>query len=454
MPTKEQVEKELQEAKQKIAVMEAQAATAAEPRPDAFMKDVMMMMKAQNEATQAQLRAQHEENRAQLNTQREIADAQIKAQQDQMKALMGELADSKKKASTSGTPSRFKVSPPSQLTPEMSVAKIKAWRKAWQDYAEMCQLEKMTLKEQQALFRSCLSLDMRDILEERIGTREDQKPEAILDEIEKYIRKKRSVVLDMVDFDNRKQKSGESFDAYLVAIQQIAQDADLTCDHCPDCKVACLDRRLAARLISGISDERTRTKLLEEEKFPSKDRVIEICTARESARKNHKEKWGNQGNIQSVKKRTRSREHSRSREGKHQNDEKCQYCGNKKHVSKEECPARDRTCKNCEKKGHFSHCCRKPKKQQDNSKQKKQDGQRSGRIKRIDRVGSNSPAVSVLTSDTKTNKSLGWQSAIADTGAEVSVGSLEFMRKMGVSKRSCSRHQLAWRLSTASRSNA
>ncbi len=106
----------------------------------------------------------------------------------------------------------------------------------------MCQLEKITLKEQQALFRSTLSLDMRDILEERIGIAEDQKPEAILDEIQKYIRKKRSVVLDIVEFDNRKQKTGESFDSYLVAIQQIVQDAELTCDHCPDCKVACLDR--------------------------------------------------------------------------------------------------------------------------------------------------------------------------------------------------------------------
>ncbi len=261
MPTKEQVEKKLAETEQELAALRAQTAaqaaqSAAESPTDAFTKNVMMIIQSQQEAAkeerqavqaqfQGQLRAQHEENLARLNTQREIADAQLKAQQQaakeerdllqgQFKAVMDELVDSKRRGPTASTPNRFKVSPPSQLTPEMSVAKLKAWRKAWQDYAEMCQLEKMTLREQQALFRSTLSLDMRDILEERIGIAEDQKPGAILDEIEKYIRKKRSVVLDIVEFDNRKQKTGESFDAYLVAIQQIAQDADLTCNHCPD----------------------------------------------------------------------------------------------------------------------------------------------------------------------------------------------------------------------------
>ncbi len=147
------------------------------------MKNFIMIMKAQNETLQVQ-----------LNTQREITDAQLKVQhqeakmqqqaakeerdllQEQLKTVMEVLVDFKKKDPASHTPNRFKVSPPSQLTPEMSVAKLKAWRKAWQDYAEMCQLEKMTLREQQALFRSTLSLDMRDILEERIGITEDQKP--------------------------------------------------------------------------------------------------------------------------------------------------------------------------------------------------------------------------------------------------------------------------------------
>ncbi len=80
-----------------------------------------------------------------------------------------------------------------------------------------------------------------------------------MDEIEKFICKKRSIVLDMVDFETRKQKSEENIDTYLdlVAIQQLAVYADLTHGHCNECKVKCLDRRLAAYLISGIRDEKT-----------------------------------------------------------------------------------------------------------------------------------------------------------------------------------------------------
>ncbi len=77
-------------------------------------------------------------------------------------------------------------------------------------------------------------------------------------------------MLDFVEFDSRTQEKGESFNA----IQQIAQDTDLTCEPCQMCKVACFERWLAAHLISDISYSRTRTKLLEEEKFPSKDHVV------------------------------------------------------------------------------------------------------------------------------------------------------------------------------------
>ncbi len=299
MPKKEEISQELADAKEKIAELESQAAMD----PAQMMQKFMDMMKVQQDTAAMQ-----------ANAQKMIADAQLKQAKedsdllrDQLKAVMDELVDSKKKGASTNTSSRFKLSPPEKLTPETSVAKLKAWCKAWNDYASMCKIEEMKLEEQQALFRSSLSMDMRNVLEERIGVQANHKPDEILDAIERYIRKKRNVLLDIVEFENRKQKTGEDFDSYLVAIQQIASDADLVCDHCADCRVRCLDRRLAVRLISGIADERTRTKLLEEDKFPTKERVVEICSARESARKNNKEQWGSQG-VHSVKKHARNRE--------------------------------------------------------------------------------------------------------------------------------------------------
>ncbi len=289
MPTKDEVVKELEDTKRKLAAMEANQAGASSPAgtpasSDGMMKEFLTMMKAQQQATEAQMKAQQQATEAQMKAQQQANEAQMKAQQhaaeedrkfllDRIDELMGELVDSKKKSASTSSRGPKPVAPP-KLEPETSVSKFKAWRKAWDDYARMCKLNDLPLEEQQVLLRSCLSLAMRDVLEERIGVDSKQVPDEILDDIEKFIRKKRSVVLDMVAFDNRKQKEGENFDSYLVAVQQLAQDADVAHDHCKACKIKCLDRRLAGRLISGIRDEKTRTKLLEEEKFPSRDKVV------------------------------------------------------------------------------------------------------------------------------------------------------------------------------------
>ncbi len=428
MPTKDELSQELAATEERLAELKSLAGMDSSEK---MMRQFMVMLKSQQDVAAMQLKAQQDA----ANAQREIADAQLKqAKEDsnllrgQLEALMDELVDTKRQSTTGNPANRFKLSPPEKLTPETSVAKLKAWRKAWTDYASMCKVDEMKIEEQQALFRSSLSIDMRNVLEERIGVKEDQKPEEILDEIERFIRKKRNVLLDIVQFENRKQKNGEDLDSYVVAIQQLASDANLVCDHCPDYRVKCLDRRLAARLISGIVDERTRTKLLEEEKFPSKDRVVEICSARESARSNNREQWGGQS-IQSVK-HTGNRERSRGREG--QLEERCQSCGNRKHKPEKKCYAKDKTCATCKEVGHFAKCCPNQNKQEEKSK--KLEGKKFGRITRIDRVGTNSPIVSVLMSDAKTKKSLGWQEAIVDTGAEACVAGLELLKKLGVSK--------------------
>ncbi len=456
MPKKDEISQELAEAKEKIAELESHAATD----PMQMMQKFMEMMKVQQDTAAMQIKAQRDES----NAQKMIADAQLRAQQEaskaqqeaaqaqkelaeaqlkqakedsellreQLKAVMDELVDSKKRGTPTGTASRLKLSPPEKLTPETSVAKLKAWRKAWTDYASMCKIEDMKLDEQQALFRSSLSMDMRNILEERIGVQDKQTPEEILDEIERYIRKKRSVLLDIVQFENRKQKSGEDFDSYLIAIQQIASDADLVCDHCADCRVKCLDRRLAARLISGIADEKTRTKLLEEEKIPTKERVVEICSARESARKNNQEQWGSQSSVHSVKKHARNHERSKSHSREPQQQGSCYWCGKDIHKSKEDCPAKNVTCEACGKVGHFARCCKNPNKKE-SSKPPKQE-KKFGRIKRIDRVGEERPVVSVLVSDARTKESLCRQEAIADTGAEACVAGLQLLRNLGMSQ--------------------
>ncbi len=365
--TKDDLQKELEETKRQLAELEAKAgATGTATTPaEAMMKEFFMMM-------QQQQRAAEED--------RNVLMKQINKQQGQIDQLMVELVDSKKKSADT-THRGPKPVPPPKLDPETTVAKFKAWRKAWDDYAHMCKVDKMSLEEQQAFFRSSLTLEMRDILEERIGVDPRKGPNNLLDDIEKYIRKKRSVVLDMVELDNRIQKEGESFDSYLVAIQQLAQDADLTSGHCADCKLKCLDRQLAGRLISGIRDDETRTKLLEEETFPSKDKVVDICSAKESAKLNNREHKGQHNNsiaIDAVK--------NYPRKGNFQNNNRpegrtCTCCGKEWHQSKADCPAKDVDCNICGKMGHYPKYCFKREQSATTGEDKK-----FGRITMINRI--------------------------------------------------------------------
>ncbi len=215
MPTKDELVKELEDIKRELAEAKSSQSGATgsadtSASSGGMMKDFLTMMQAQQQAAEAQRHAAE----AQMKAQQQAAEDDRKFLLDKIDKLMGELVDSKKTSASTSTRGPKPVAPP-KLEPETSVSKFKAWRKAWDDYARMCKLNDLPLEEQQVLLRSCLSLAMRDVLEERIGVDSKQVPDEILDNIEKFISKKRSVVLDMVAFDNRKQKEGETLTAIL-----------------------------------------------------------------------------------------------------------------------------------------------------------------------------------------------------------------------------------------------
>ena len=229
----------------------------------------------------------------------------------------------------------------------------------------------------------------------------------------------------MNEFDKRRQRNEESFVAYLVAIQQLAEDADLTVDHCDACRKKCYDRRIAARIISGISDEGTRRKLLEEKKFPSRERVIEICSTRESAQNNTAEHQSRRearlnelSEVREVKtypRRSWNRGgHEKQEQNVVQERRHCSRCGQTPHEEGQSCPALSRTCFNCGKTGHMKSVCRAEGRQPKD--QKSQEVKRFNHLS-IRSLGTPSPNVSVRLSDVETGKDYGKVHAIVDTGA-------------------------------------
>ena len=102
------------------------------------------------------------------------------------------------------------------------------------------------------------------------------KPDEVLDKIKNYIRSQKNIALDCVAFEERKQAAGENFHSFLIAIKTLARDADL-CNEC-------LNRRLVTKIMSGIYDKETRTKLLAMSPLPDLQTVTDLCRSEESAK--------------------------------------------------------------------------------------------------------------------------------------------------------------------------
>ena len=97
---------------------------------------------------------------------------------------------------------------------------------------------------------------MHNILQYSIGIRneEDRSMEEVLEAIRKFIRSKRNILLDRVEFEKYKQKDGEDFESFYISTQQLAFDADLVNNHCGKCSKKCLESRVANKIMAGIMD--------------------------------------------------------------------------------------------------------------------------------------------------------------------------------------------------------
>ena len=322
--------------------------------PPAWLQQLLIVQQTQMEQMQAQAQQVQQAHMEQMQAQ---AQQVQQAHMEQINQLFAQLiqtrhdsinrehesseqslARNSEQHSSNARRSKADAPKPPILNVDISVAEFSKWRKLYNDYVIVSEAHELPRASQIALLRSFFSLELRDAVEHVLLIPDDTELDtnAILEKVHNYIRSQRNIALDCVAFEERKQAVGESFDSFLIAIKTLARDADL-CN-------ACIDRRLVTKIMSGICDKQTRTKLLAISPLPDLETTTAICRSKESARLDDA-RIDNKKFI-NLNRYKRGRSKSKPRKPS------CTRCGNMICPPKGQgtCPAREKICSSCNKK--------------------------------------------------------------------------------------------------------
>ncbi|QQP58215.1 Uncharacterized protein FKW44_003459 [Caligus rogercresseyi] len=247
----------------------------------------------------------------------------------------------------------FRLADMERLPDTADFRQFRHWRENWNSTSRAQNFASFPHEQQIWSFLSALGAHGKRILEYSYKI-DFESPDitvsGLLTSLHDYFREKNSKVVAEVNFIKRKQQQGESFDKYWFCLKDMAEEAEI-CNHCRDAQIV-------RQIVVGIRDHDTRVALEEETTFPTLDRAIAICRAKESANKSSSKLTN--AEIQQVQHppqvRPRARSTSRFQPAAH--TKTCGNCG-KTHTSGERaCPAKGRTCTACNKKGHYAVMCR------------------------------------------------------------------------------------------------
>ena len=229
------------------------------------------------------------------------------------------------------------------------------FKRQWRNYAVASRLKEENKDFQVAVFMTCIGDEGLDVFEGfRMSDEESQNLDQIIQAFETFCVGEVNEVFQSYNFHLRSQKEGESVDAYITDLRQLARK----------CNFAEEDRMIRDRVVIGLRDDVTRQKLLEQKKL-TLSQTVDICRAQEAA-KTQTQAMSTSCTVDKLHASNHySRKHQKPKRYTHEQQgspgEKkeviqCGRCG--RSHRRGNCPAFGAECYICKKKGHFSNVCR------------------------------------------------------------------------------------------------
>uniref|UniRef100_A0A669BGT0 Gypsy retrotransposon integrase-like protein 1 n=1 Tax=Oreochromis niloticus TaxID=8128 RepID=A0A669BGT0_ORENI len=174
----------------------------------------------------------------------------------------------------------------------------------------------------------------------------------VLQKFDEHFVPKRNVIHDRACFHKRSQRAGETVEAFVRSLYELAQHCEFG---------GSKDEQIRDRIVIGLIDKDVSQKLQLEGDL-TLDRAIQLARQSEQVKQQSAERV--ESTVNEVKQRhynsmrrsyyqprqVREQQHSESKP-------KCQRC-NRVHDKRENCPARNKRCKKCNKLGHFEMVCK------------------------------------------------------------------------------------------------
>ena len=256
---------------------------------------------------------------------------------------------------------QVKPPPPLNLA-DPSSKKWKLWKQTWLNYAVVSKIDSQDAQYQKALFLCTIGQGILKCVVnfQNTASEDPDKADTIISKFEEYFTGDVNETYVRFKFNQRNQEVGETLDAYLTALRNMAGTRNFCT--CP----AMSDSLLRDRIVLGIRNADAQKRLLQVRKLDLKA-CSDICRTSESATTHLQAIGGKHKEVNSVARKSndpfkksgarRDRSESLSERSNTSNTQlrklKCKFCSRSHFMKKELCPVWGKRCNVCGKMNHW-----------------------------------------------------------------------------------------------------